>query len=118
MAYLPSNFPSPAIASGVIFWCHDDEFIITVTLELKDNNGDDVILTNGDIVTITFYKPNGSNIKTFTFSHFPENNKIDLEFDAITTALFPQGCYLYDVIIEPATGGRFTIASQNKVEVK
>lgn len=114
MAYLPSAIPSPAIASGVLCWHQGDEFTITIELALTDNNGDSVTLGSGDSVTVVFAKKSGAAVKTFPFTSFTDN-KIDLVFDATTSALFPMGHYTYDVVVEPSAGGRFTIANDNPV---
>ena len=115
MSNIPSAYPSPRIANGVLLWYEGDTFDLTFRLELTDQDGEPVEIQSSDSVTVKFYDSTFANVKTFSFTNI-QSNTIVLDFDQTATALFPRGKYTYDVLY--SYNDRTTIAAHNKAVVE
>ena len=90
MLKIDSALPSPRIVNGIIEWYAFDTFSLGISFDIKDADGEDIVLGTGDSVT--------------------------LEFDGETTALFPEGLYFYDITADGDR--RVTLAKGNRMRVR
>ena len=112
---LPNAEQSPRIVNGVLRWYEGDTFEIDIDLDLKDQDGEPIVIAPGDEVQITFADKSLQEVKTFYFTGI-ENNNVKLVFDADVTALFHKGIFTYDIIYKGVE--RTTLANDNKVVVE
>lgn len=115
MVQLESALLSPRIQNGVICWYEGDEFSISLTLNLTDADGTDVAVQNGDTVKISFFDERKEEIKAFEFTAV-ENNTVTMVFNADVSALFKQGKYKYDIVLD--SDNITTLAKGNDVLVE
>lgn len=115
MANIPNAQVSPRIVNGVLKWYEGDTFEIQLTLELTDQDGEQVIIGASDTVRIVFLNECREQVKEFSFTNV-QNNTVTLEFDATATALFPRGKYTYDVYYSAAN--RTTLCNENEAVVE
>ena len=115
MSELPSAQQSPRIVNGVLKWYQGDTFDLKIQLKMIDQDGTEIIIGDGDTVTVVFKDKTDTEIKTFLFETV-ENNTITLDFDSECTANFPRGEYFYDIYYKGAE--RTTIANNNYVVVE
>ena len=115
MARIDSALPSPRIVNGNIYWYENDEFELSFKLELCDADGEEIMLTDADIVTLTVKDDRGEVIKEFTFENV-ENNFLYITFDSQVTALFKKGEYFYGIRL----GGTYvtTVVKGNVMRVE
>lgn len=116
---IPAAKPSPRFAFGTLCWYEGDVFRVGLEVDIKDQDGERVHLKAGDTVTVRFYDETHTLVKEFapTIS----GDAVVLVFDKATTALFPEGGYIYDVEYEYTdTDGarRTTLAKVNKCLVQ
>lgn len=111
MMRIDSAFPSPRIANGIICWYEGDEFQVSLWLDLKDADGESVVLTAADSVEVDVKNDRQESVKKFEFSDV-ENNTVTLVFDNDVTALFKAGTYYYDIRL---SGTYNTTAAKNNI---
>ena len=115
MENLPGAAFSPRIELGALKWYEGDTFELQLTLDLTDQDGEEITIAPTDTVSVVFSDENGDAVKAFEFTEV-ENNTVTLGFDSSVTALFPKGRYSYDVRYSAAE--RTTIANDNEVTVE
>lgn len=115
MHNIPNAEMSPRVVNGVIRWYVGDTFELQVNLDLKDQDGEEIIIQSGQTVEFRFLDKQLHLVKSFVFDNV-ENNKVILDFDEDVTALFPKGNYTYDIYYDGAK--RTTLADDNKVVVE
>lgn len=92
---------SPRIINNILYWYHNDTFILTFEI---DNINDEVIFNNTDEVSIEFFTKGRQSLFKLDFDEETfriQDDRyiiIDVEIDAAKTALFPIGQYNYDII--------------------
>lgn len=96
MIRVDSALPSPRIANGILQWYEGDEFEVSFKLELKDADGEKILLTEADTVKVIIKNDCMREIKTFEFVNVSENT-VSLKFDSDNTVLFKAGTYFYDI---------------------
>lgn len=96
-ASIPSAAPSPRIVGGVLKWYAGDTFELQVDLELKDENGEAVVIESGQSVEFVFRDRTGKTVYAVGFEDIADN-RVVVRFDASVSALFPKGRYTYDVV--------------------
>ena len=112
MAYIKSC-PTPYIRDGVIVWSEGDIFTLNFELDLKDMDGETVILNDTSTVTVLVRRLNGEIIKKFTSSG---SNSIAINFDKETTEFFARGQYYYDITVN--NDYRVTVVNDQKMIVR
>ena len=115
MARIDSALPSPRIVNGNIYWYENDEFELSLKLELCDADGKEITLTDADTATLTVRNDRGETVKEFVFENI-ENNFLYIAFDSETTSLFKKGKYFYDIRL----GGTYvtTVVKENVMKVE
>lgn len=112
---IPNAELSPRIVNGVIRWYYLDTFSVQLSLDLTDQDGEPLVLSNDDTVSIVFRDQSRNTVKEFTFAEIADNT-VTMEFDSDCTALFDRGNYTY--IVAVTHGDRTTIAHENKAVVE
>ena len=112
---IPGAYPSPRVAAGVLCWYEGDIFKLTLTFDLRDQDGEAVTIGASDSVSVTFYNETHETIHTFSLQSI-ENNRAELDFDSTVTAKFPKGQYTYD--IRYTHSGKTTLARENRARVE
>lgn len=115
MSILPSAKPSPRIQNGCLYWYQDDTFDLTLTFDLKDQDGETVNISPTDTISVVFTNSRKEAIKEFEFQNI-QNGAVTMDFDEDVTALFQKGNYTYDIYYTGTE--RSTIADNNKVVVE
>lgn len=115
MERIPSAELSPRLENGVLYWYDGDTFEVELEIDAVDEDGEAIILGDGDSVTVKFLDCHRNSVKEFAFTTFNEN-VVTMEFDGTATALFPAGEYTYDIYIVHS-GRRVTIANECKAVV-
>ena len=115
MLKIDSALPSPRIVNGIIEWYASDTFELGLKLNLKDGDGESIVLGEGDTVKVNIRNDRGEEVKTFEFKNISDNS-ITLVFDAEASALFTEGTYFYDIVSEGTR--RVTIARNNSIKVR
>ena len=105
--------PTPYIRDGTIVWSEGDIFTLTFGLDLKDTDGETVILGDNSTVTVSIRRLNGEMVKEFTV---PGGDSIVLDFDKETTALFTKGQYRYDITVN--NDYRVTVVNDQRMIVR
>lgn len=105
--------PTPYIRDGTIVWSEGDIFTLNFELDLKDTDGETVILDDTSTVTVSVRRLNGEMVKEFTVSG---SNSIVIDFDKETTALFARGQYRYDITVK--NDYRLTIVNDQRMIVR
>lgn len=100
-AIIPAGVPTPRIVGGVLKWYAGDTFRLQVDLELRDENGDALHLSEGQTVTFVFRDETGRKVYELCCADI-EDNRVVLWFTEEVSALFPRGRYTYDVIYRGA----------------
>ena len=112
---IPKAKLSPRNVNGVLKFYEGDTFTCYLTLELTDQSGAPVILDGSESeVKFCFYDSKNRLVKEFVFGGEAggeiNENKMNLDFDCETTALFHRGKYTYDCALE-CGGKRITLVS-------
>ena len=115
MLKIDSALPSPRIVNGIIEWYAFDTFSLGISFDIKDADGEDIVLGTGDSVTVSVRNDRGETVKEFEFENIMDNS-VTLEFDGETTALFPEGMYFYDITADGDR--RVTLARGNRMRVR
>lgn len=115
MSILPAARQSPRIENGIIKWYEGDTFELALTLELTDQDGEDISIAADSGVTVVFRDRREETVKTFSFTNIV-GNTVTLDFDAECSALFPKGEYSYKVVY--AAGEKTTVAQGNLCAVE
>ena len=105
--------PTPYIRDGTIVWSEGDIFTLNFELDLKDTDGETVILDDTSTVTVSVRRLNGETDKEFTI---PGGNSIVLDFDKETTELFTKGQYRYDITVN--NDYRVTVVNDQRMIVR
>ena len=102
---LPKAKLSPRNVNGVLKFYEGDTFSYYLILELSDQSGEPLTLDpSAATVKVRFFDCRKQPVKEFVFGGDDggeiNENKITLDFDSETTALFHRGRYTYDCILE------------------
>lgn len=105
MTELPRPKLSPRNVNGVLKFYEGDTFSYCLYIELSDQDGVPVILDPALAeIKVRFYDRRKQLIKEFAFGGTDggeiNENRITLDFDSETTALFKKGRYTYDCVLE------------------
>lgn len=115
MNNIPAAELSPRIKNGVLMWYEGDTFTLDLELKLIDQDDEPVVIPSSATVKVVFLNEQRNTVKEFTFADIEDNN-ISMVFDATVTALFPAGCYTYDLCY--TAGDRTTLINENEVVVE
>lgn len=115
MLKIDSALPSPRIVNGIIEWYAFDTFEIGLRLNLKDADGENIVLGESDRVRVSIKNDRGESVKDFEFDNITDNS-ITLTFDEAASKMFPEGEYFYDIVTEGTR--RVTIARNNRIKVR
>lgn len=110
MGNVPAAKVSPRVANGMLCWYAGDVFRLQLELTMRDQDGEEVILPEGDI-RVVFYDERRE--VAHAFEETLHDNRVTLEFTEEITQKFPAGKYTYDV--KYADG---TLASGNVCRVE
>ena len=105
--------PTPYIRDGTIVWSEGDIFTLTFGLDLKDTDGETVILGDTSTVAVSVRRLNGETVKEFIVSG---SDSIVLDFNKETTALFTRGQYRYDITVN--NDYRVTVVNDQRMIVR
>lgn len=105
--------PTPYIRDGTIVWSEGDIFTLTFELDLKDTDGETVILGDTSSITVSIRSLSGDIVKEFVSSG---GNSITFDIDKETTRLFTKGAYRYDITVDNIY--RVTIVNDGKIAVR
>lgn len=112
---IPGARVSPRIANGCICWYEGDTFSLVLRLELEDQDGEDVTISESDTVKVTFRDRTEQAVQEFTFEKI-EGNSVTLAFTDEVTKKFPRGGYTYDILY--THGDKTTLARRNLAKVE
>lgn len=112
---LPAAYASPRVEAGVLCWYEGDMFKLTLTFDLRDQDGEAVTIGASDSVGVTFYNETHETAHTFSLQSI-EHNRAELDFDSTVTEKFPKGQYTYDIRFTHS--GRTTLARGNRALVE
>lgn len=115
MGNIPNAEPSPRVVNGVLKWYEGDTFDLDLEIKLEDQDGEPITIGASDTVKVVFRDSARNIVKEFSFTGI-SGNTVTLDFDSTCTALFPKGCYTYDVYYTGAD--RTTVANDNKAVVE
>lgn len=115
MYELPNARPSPRIVNGVLKWYEGDTFELDVELQVTDQDGETVNISDTDTVEFVFKDCRREIIKTFSFAKITDNT-VTLVFDKTVSAMFPKGEYTCDVYLVGER--RITLAKDDPVVVQ
>ncbi len=96
MAWIPSGKQSPRVVNGCLYWYAGDTFLLDVTLELRDQDGEPVPLAQSGSVTLEFSDASRAPVRQFTFTELT-GSTVTLEMDETVTADFPSGDYFLSI---------------------
>ena len=121
---IPSANVSPRNDNGILKFYEGDTFEFDLCLELKDQDGEDIVLDGtNDSAVVTFYDYKNKVVKIFSFGKDKDNlisegNILKHDFDEETSSLFSKGKYTYDGVVEIAGIGRRTVIDRAPVIVE
>ena len=95
MSSLNTAKKSPRIEDGKFYWYEGNTFAIELEINLSNENGETITLSDTDTIIINCSR-NDISIHKFTFREFFEN-KIVLNFDEELTKKFRAGSYEYTI---------------------
>ena len=101
---------SPRIENGILYFYEGDTFDLDLTLELTDQDGENITVAASSTVKVKFVNRQEVTVKELTFTNI-EGNTVTLDFDSTCTALFPKGEYKYRVFY--TAGERTTLCADN-----
>lgn len=116
MYNVPGARMSPEVVAGVIRFCHGDTFTIHFTLELRDQDGTPVEISNTDHVTFEVFDRSHKTVFTQDVTNL-SNNTFKWYVNEVTSNKMLPGWYTYRVSVEH--GGQWTtVALENKIHVR
>lgn len=115
MYNIPNAELSPRIVNGVVHWYEGDTFELQLQLDITDQDGEPIPITDSDTVSIVFRDRSNHDVKEFRFDHI-ENSIVTMVFNDEVTSLFRKGNYSYDVFFRGQE--RTTFANDNRVVVE
>lgn len=116
MANVPGARLSPELVAGELRFYEGDTFAVTFVLELTDQDGAAVAITEEDVVKLTIYDRRHREVETFTYGGLSDN-RFALVMTETLSKKMPAGAYTYRIAVSHG-GDRTTVAWENKMIVR